>query len=365
VSVHRRGDKWEVRYRDGSRQRSKTFDRKADADVFDTEARRRRQLGTLVGLTAGQQTLDDYIEHTWAPTYAPVLAANTISGYTYLADNQISPWLGQSRLREVTADQIRAWQAALLRDGCPADQAGRALGLLGNVLQRALESGLIATNPARLVRKPPRDAKPEVRPLAPDTVETIRGLLKPRDRMLVSLLAYAGLRPQEAVRLRWGHVRERTLVVQAPKTRRRKPKPRTVKQLAPLAQDLREWRLACGRPADDDPVIPGARGGAWSDDGYYQWRGKIWTPTLKDAGIPHQVPYDLRHSFASLLLHEGRSVIYVARQLGHDATLTLKTYGHVIDELEDPPAISAEDAIRAAREKRATTVVAAPPLGGL
>jgi integrase len=29
--------------------------------------------------------------------------------------------------------------------------------------------------------------------------------------------------------------------------------------------------------------------------------------------------YDLRHSFASLLLHEGRSVIYVARQLGHDA----------------------------------------------
>jgi integrase len=187
------------------------------------------------------------------------------------------------------------------------------------------------------------------------------------------LLAYAGLRPQEAVRLRWGHVRERTLVVHAPKTRRRKPKPRTVKQLAPLALDLREWRLACGRPAGDEPVIPGARGGAWSDDGYYQWRGKVWTPTLKAAGIPHQVPYDLRHSFASLLLHEGRSVIYVARQLGHDATLTLKTYGHVIDELEDQPAISAEDAIRAAREKaagdrcasRATTVVAAPPLAGL
>jgi site-specific recombinase XerD len=32
----------------------------------------------------------------------------------------------------------------------------------------------------------------------------------------------------------------------------------------------------------------------------------------------------LRHSFASLL-HEGRSVISVARQLGHDARLTLGT----------------------------------------
>ena len=43
--------------------------------------------------------------------------------------------------------------------------------------------------------------------------------------------------------------------------------------------------------------------------------------------------HDLRHSFASLLLHERRSVIYVARQLGHDARLTLTRYGHVIDEL--------------------------------
>jgi integrase len=67
----------------------------------------------------------------------------------------------------------------------------------------------------------------------------------------------------------------------------------------------------------------------------------------------------LRHSFASLLLHEGRSVIYVARQLGHGARLTLSTYGHVIDELEDLPRIDAETAIAEARtrlggERRAT-----------
>ena len=42
-------------------------------------------------------------------------------------------------------------------------------------------------------------------------------------------------------------------------------------------------------------------------------------------------------------------MIYVARQLGHSATLTLTTYGHVIDELSDQPCIAAEDAIRAAR----------------
>ena len=51
-------------------------------------------------------------------------------------------------------------------------------------------------------------------------------------------------------------------------------------------------------------------------------------------------------------MHEGRSVIYVARQLGHDARLTLGTYGHVIDELEDTPQLPAEQAIREARGTR-------------
>jgi hypothetical protein len=58
-----------------------------------------------------------------------------------------------------------------------------------------------------------------------------------------------------------------------------------------------------------------------------------------------------------LLLHEGRSVMYVARQLGHDARLTLSTYGHVIDELDDSPQIPAEDAIRAARAGSCVTGV--------
>jgi hypothetical protein len=49
--------------------------------------------------------------------------------------------------------------------------------------------------------------------------------------------------------------------------------------------------------------------------------------------------------------------MYVARQLGHVAGLTLSTYGHVIDELDDSPQIPAEDAIRAARSGSCVTGV--------
>ena len=149
---------------------------------------------------------------------------------------------------------------------------------------------------------------------------------------------------------------KRTLVVGAPKTHSR----RSVRLLAPLAADLAEWQMACGRPADDAPVFPGCDGAPWSAEGFNKWRagrprkrkGPHWgfAKALEAAGVDHARPYDLRHSFASLLLHEGRSVIYVARQLGHGAEQTMRTYGHVIDELEDAPHIEAERAIRDARE---------------
>jgi hypothetical protein len=44
-------------------------------------------------------------------------------------------------------------------------------------------------------------------------------------------------------------------------------------------------------------------------------------------------------------------VIYVARQLGHAAELTLRTYGH-IEELLNAPQLPAEEAIRQARESQ-------------
>jgi integrase len=175
------------------------------------------------------------------------------------------------------------------------------------------------------------------------------GWLRDRDAAMVALLAYAGLRPQELRELLSAHVLENPLVIHAPKTRRHRTQPRSVRQLAPLAQDLREWRLASGRPGAREPVIGLLDGGPMTESAFESSREGVWAAALQAAGLGYRRPYDLRHSFASLLLHEGRSVIYVARQLGHGADLTLRTYGHAIAELEDAPRVSAEDAIMAAR----------------
>src|SRR5713226_2474520 len=51
---------------------------------------------------------------------------------------------------------------------------------------------------------------------------------------------------------------------------------------------------------------------------------------LKRADLPaHFSPHCLRHTFASVLLQQGESPVYVQRQLGHASIkLTVDTYGN-------------------------------------
>ncbi len=59
-------------------------------------------------------------------------------------------------------------------------------------------------------------------------------------------------------------------------------------------------------------------------------------------------PYDLRGSFVSLLIHEGRTVVEVAEQAGHTAETCLRHYARIF---RDAPRdrLPAEVAIREAR----------------
>ena len=128
---------------------------------------------------------------------------------------------------------------------------------------------------------------------------------------------------------------------------------RSVRLLPALAQDLREYRLAAGRPPEDALILPGKDGNAWTRAEWKCWRQWHWTPACRTLGLdPIPRPYDLRHSFASLLLAEGRQPMYVAGQLGHSVAVLLSTYGHLLSEFEDRERIDVEREIESARSRR-------------
>ena len=114
-----------------------------------------------------------------------------------------------------------------------------------------------------------------------------------------------------------------------------------------------QLELEAHRPINESEqtglIIPSESGGRWTQTAYRNWRKRQWHPACEKAGIARRRVYDLRHGFASLLLHEGRHITDVAVQLGNGVALAAKTYAHVLNGLTDQPTITAEQAINNAR----------------
>jgi integrase len=82
--------------------------------------------------------------------------------------------------------------------------------------------------------------------------------------------------------------------------------------------------------ADGGLVFPGTDGEVFSRD----TMRSAWMRTIAAANVRQMRPYDLRHTFASLLIAAGRNPLYIARQMGHySAGFTLDTYGQLMESL--------------------------------
>lgn len=338
------------RWQEGGRYRSRSFKRAGDRDAFAAEVERRKQLGPMAaGVIQSKQTVAEFMEAEWWPRYAiPNLGEDTRRRYLEVWGTDLLPRVGGYELRELTPMIIEDLRDDLKAKGLSVATQRKTLLLLSGILKRAVSRGLIPENPVARIDMPKTPPSAPIMPLEPLTVERIRAnMRRPRDRMLVSLMAYAGVRPMEDRSASWGDVQNRTLRVVASK---KHGHVRYVDLLAPLAQDLAEWRMACGRPGPNELIVPRVRGGAWGREDWGNWRERIYKPAAIAAGVVDDLrPYRLRASFVSLLLWSGEDLVYVAAQAGHSVATLARHYAGVIAELRGQSKRPAADVIRDAR----------------
>lgn len=361
--------RYEVRWyeagRDGAR-RKRTFDSKKDAEFFDASLRRQKQLGQLAPeLLGSTQTLARFTEEWWDKHAVPTLAPNTLANYPYVLDKWLMPYLGTYTLRELTRETIDAYKADIHAAGAGAPTVNRALALLQGILHRAVEWNRLPHNPAVGVRRLPHTRDDGIDARTPEEVEAIRAQLGLQDAALVSVLAYQGTRPGEALALRWSDIldrnedpREHIYIQRALSDGQIAPtksgRSRQIELFEPVACDLLELYLAHNQPALDTLVFPNQNGGYLN---YHNWRGRTWTRALDDAGLDYFRPYDLRHTCATLLIYSGWIVNEVADQLGHnDPGFTARTYQHTFKGARKRRGVAIEEAIATARSNQADAI---------
>jgi excisionase family DNA binding protein len=302
------GTVWRVRWRDPQgRPRSRVVGKRGDAQAMDAELKRSKRLGETALAANRRETLAEFAELWWRRHAAPNLERNTRTHYASMLDIHIIPRLGDVRLQSLSPELVGDLRAEMAAAGVGNPTIRKTLTLLQSILERAVEWRHLDSNPARGIRKPSQRRTSVVRPLAPQTVEAIRAYLLGHDlgldATLVSVLAYAGLRPGEALGLRWHDVGERTLLVErsvafgqlkSTKT----GKTRTVRLLPPLVEDLAAWHDTTARPGPTDLIFPAPDGAPWNHDRAKNWRNRTFAEAAEAAGVPKARPYE----YADLLV---------------------------------------------------------------
>lgn len=345
MSVHQDRNSWRVRYRDaGGRQRSRTFTRKGDAQTFDRKMARRLQLGPALAAELDRHTitLAEFVQ-TGFRMHAATLSKGTRDMYAWALEKHLSELVDEP-LIALDVPRVAEHQQYLLESGRTPSTTRAAMVYLSGIMQVATEHGLIPGNPVRAVRKPVA-VREEVRPLTPSELETLIASLHGRDRIIVVLAGHLGLRPVELRSVRWRDLNEETLLVGKAQTKATARRARVLDVPRITAQELREWRLASGRPGEDEPII-----GPLSDEGLKSWTRQRFAPRVKAAlGREDVTLYTLRHTHASLCHYAGLTVPEAARRLGHSPALHVTTYAHVIDGMRGKRYDGFDELIAAAR----------------
>jgi integrase len=342
-------------YKDGRRrwiarwsgQPSKVFLQKADAAAYEAEMRRRAQLGAHAPATPSGNRLVEYLDAWWARE-SPTWANSTCSQRGQIIDKWITPYVSNVRLRDLGRERVKVWRQEILADAAPPTQANHALAVLSAALGKAVEDGLLPANPCSGVRKM-RVLVRRPKALLPLEVERVRVEMPSlRDVCLLGLMAYAGLRPEEAFALTWQNVKDGLLIIDRSFTygelkQTKTERMRVVEVVSALKDDLDLLRPHV--TTEDDLVAPNERLGHID---LRNWRRRVWSPACRAADIK-ATPYDLRHTYVSLRFHEGATYPAVMAATGHSRATTTARYTHLYEEAQLASRTPMDEAILAAR----------------
>ncbi|WP_137725735.1 tyrosine-type recombinase/integrase [Prescottella subtropica] len=342
------GKRYRVRYRTPDRRQTdkRGFRTKRDADAFAATVEVEKLTGSYVAPALGRVTVSE-LAPDWLQRKESDVAPSNYRTLDSAWRVHVQPRWGDCRIADIEPMQVEQWIARMQRE--ETDAAGtvtkksagattviRAYGVLASILDDAVKSRRLASNPTRGVENLPRKTGKRHVYLSAEDVGRLAdeaGVHRP----LVLTLAYTGIRWGEAVALRVKDVeflRRRLTVhdnavqlgvdhaVGQTKSKRARsvPAPQFV---------LDELSILCRGKTPDDLVFSGP-------DGRYLPRPKSdggwFSGAVKRAKVQRVTPHDLRHTAASLAISAGVNVLALARMLGHtSAKITLDTYADLFD----------------------------------
>jgi integrase len=353
---------WVVWYSDQhGKPHIKTFSKKKEADAWHATVR--------VELRQGVHTPDsDSVTiaeagDAWIKTCeGKELERTTLTEYRNTLRLHIGPYLGRTKLSQLSAPKVRQFEDKLREDGRSPAMVRRTRTHLSMLISDAQERGYINRNVVRELRRG-RERKADKRAKGklkigvdiptPDEIRALLPSLRGRWRALLLTAIFCGLRGSELRGLRWQdvdfdartvHVRQRADRYHKIGRPKSESSERAVPVPPPVLNALREWKLACPK---------GELGLSFPNlSGKIESHGNIVTRGFMPAQIAAGIAVDgkakytglhsLRHFFASWCINRRQDgglelpPKVVQERMGHASiSMTMDRYGHLFPRHDD------------------------------
>jgi integrase len=263
-------------------------------------------------------TFGDYVGVFWAD-YARHWKPLTQYSNWGRIQRDLVPVFGNTPLADISRAQVLRW-----RDELAARPAtfNRALPVLAVMMTYAEQLGLRPTGSNPCKRMPRYLRQAVGRYLRPAEYRQLGEALSDMDEQhpevvaIIRLLMFTGARLAEIRDLRWDNVQSDRLRLADSKTG-----PKYIY----LNRQARAVLEAMTRGAAQDLVFPASLGG------HRRNMHPIWYKIRRMAALPNFRLHDLRHSFASVAIGQGISLLLIGRMLGHALPETTARYAHLDD----------------------------------
>ena len=261
----------------------------------------------------GDEVLRRYARH-WKPS---TLTVNR--GYYR---NHILPWFAGRPISEITPCDVQQWFASLHEAPVAAD---RSAPILSVIMRQAEAYGYRpeGTNPCAGIKRYRRQGRERF--LSTAEIGRLGEVLEHHEAdnrqavAIIRLLLLTGCRKGEIVSLKWSYYREGKLFLPDSKVG-----PRTV-WLSSAAREILD-KL----PRKAVWVFPSPRTGGFL---HAATVGKVWHRVRAEADLRDVRLHDLRHTYASMALARGETVLTIGRLLGHRNPTTTLKYTHLSDAM--------------------------------
>ncbi len=302
-------------------------------------------------ITGSTVSFGEYAEK-WLDAAKGSLAVKTHANYRQLLALYILPTLGGCSMTALTWGTVKNLLTGKQQEGLSLNSVRLIRAVVSTILTDAAEEGIIPINPVLGQRRKRRASQmnaPDVHPFSWEQKQLFEtkledmereGVLSPAYAMLLHMYLKTGMRPGEGRALQLGDVDihgrrlrvERSATLDSHIKNTKTGETRWIDLSDGVLEKLKgyvTWLKAesIARGEESTWLFP-SKAGSLLDESHVI---RAFHRVLDAAGLPRFRVYDLRHTFASLLLSSNVPLLYVSHQLGHTKpTITLKYYARWI-----------------------------------